>query len=273
MAPGLTLGQVWGGNIAYTADKSAEILAALRDFTEYYPDDKAGIIMTAELTQFGAIDIWLMFLFYDGPTPPAGVFDNFTAIAHLTDDTKTRSYTDLLTHNNFGVIKTEIYTIATEMVPLPSVDVGSDFLGKIYDNWRNTTESVIDAVGLVGSIAFQPIPKRIARKAKEAGGDMIDLDDDIDRMILEFDLSWLSTLDNSRMDTATQKFYSGSKTLVEQFQAEGKLPQGYLPLFANDAYHRQDYFGRLRTADFARSVREAVDPSGFFATRTGGWKM
>jgi hypothetical protein len=55
----LTFGQVWGGNIAYTADKSAPILAAVRDFTEYYPDDKAAIIMTAELTQFGAIDMYV----------------------------------------------------------------------------------------------------------------------------------------------------------------------------------------------------------------------
>lgn len=228
--------------------------------------------MTAELTQFGVIDMWLMFLFYDGPTPPAGVFDNFTAIAHVSDDTKTRSYNDLLTHNNFGVIKTEIYTIATEMIPLPSADVGPDFLGAIYDNWRNTTESVKDAAGLIGSIAFQPIPKRLARKAKEAGGDMLDLDDDVDRIILEFDLSWLSTLDNKRMDSATQQFYTGSKKLVEQYQANGKLPEAYLPLFANDAYYRQDYFGRLRTADFARTVRNAYDPSGFFASRTGGWK-
>jgi hypothetical protein len=188
--------------------------------------------MTAELTQFGLLDLWLMFLFYDGPTPPAGVFDNFTAIPHLTDDTKSRSYTDLLKHNNFGVIKTEIYTIATETIPLPSVDVGADFLGDIYDNWRNTTESVIDAVGVIGSIAFQPIPKRLARKAKEAGGDMLDLDDDVDRIILEFDLSWLSPLDNKRMDAATQQFYTGSKSLVEQYQASGKLPEAYLPLFA-----------------------------------------
>ncbi|KAL1613001.1 hypothetical protein SLS60_001232 [Paraconiothyrium brasiliense] len=264
--------QIWGGNIVFAADKTPEILEALRDFTEYYPDDKAGIIMTAELTQFGVIDMWLMFLFYDGPTPPAGVFDNFTRIAHVSDNTKTRSYSDLLTFNNFGVIKTEIYTIATEMIPLPSVDVGADFLGAIYDNWRNTTESVIDAAGVIGSIAFQPIPKRLARKAKEAGGDMLDLDDDVDRIILEFDLSWLSTLDSERMDGATQQLYSGSRALVEQYQASGKLPDAYLPLFANDAYHRQDYFGRLRTAEFARAVRDAYDGSGFFASRTGGWK-
>lgn len=230
-------------------------------------------IVTAERTQFGVIDIWLMFLFYDGPTPPAGVFDNFTAIAHISDDTKSRTYSDLLTHNNFGVIKTEIYTIATETIPLPSVEVGAAFLGDVYANWRNTTESVLDVAGLIGSIAIQPIPRRIARLARAAGGDLLDLDDDVDRLILEFDFSWLSTADNARMDAATQQLYTGSRRLVSQYQAAGKLADAYLPLFANDAYYRQDYFGRLRTGEFARRVRDAYDPSGFFASRTGGWKL
>lgn len=170
------------------------------------------------------------------------------------------------------MIKTEIYSIATETVPLPSAAVGADFMGALYDNWRNTTKSVMGVAGVIGSMAFQPIPKRLARKAKEAGGDMLDLDDDMDRIILEFDFSWLLAMDNSKMDEATQQLYEGSKKVVDDFTAAGKVPQGYLPLFANDAYHRQDYFGRLRTADFARSVRERYDASGFFAKRTGGWK-
>lgn len=247
--------------------------------------------MTAEITALGAVDTWIMFLFYDGPTPPAGVFDNFTAIAHLGDNTKTRTYADLLkrklhqtseksicadwktpTDNNFGVIKTEIYTISTETVPLPSAEVGADFLGALYDNWRNTSKSVLGVAGVIGSMAFQPIPKRLARKAREAGGDMIDLDDDIDRIILEFDFSWLLPLDNNKMDKATQQLYEGSKKVVDEYTAAGKVPSGYLPLFANDAYYRQDYYGRLRTADFARSVRDKYDPAGFFASRTGGWK-
>jgi FAD/FMN-containing dehydrogenase len=53
-------GQIWGGNLAFTADKSAQLLSALRDFTEYYPDDKAAIIMTAEITALGAVDLFIM---------------------------------------------------------------------------------------------------------------------------------------------------------------------------------------------------------------------
>jgi len=249
------------------------MLAAVRDFTEHYPDEKAAIIMTAELTVLGAVDIWIMFLFYDGPTPPAGVFDNFTAIGPITDNCKTRSYYDLLTYNNFGVLKGSIYTITTETLPLPDVSAGAEVLGAVYDHWRNTTEGVIAVPGIIGSIAFQPIPKMLARKALERGGDLIDLDDEVDRIILEFNYSYTFATDDEKMDAATQALYKGTQALVTQFQADGKLPEAYLPLFANDGYYRQDYFGRLRTADFARTVRDQVDPKGFFAGRTGGYKL
>jgi hypothetical protein len=249
------------------------MLAAVQDFTEHYPDEKAALIMTAELTIFGAVDTWIMFLFYDGPTPPAGVFDNFTAIGPFSNNCKTHSYYDLFTYNNFGVIEGSIYTITTERMPLPAVDVGAEVLGGVYDNWRNTTEGVIAVPGMIGSIALQPIPKMLARKARESGGDLIDLDDEVGRIMLEYNYSYLFATDDAKMDVVTQKLYTGTRDVVMQSTASGKLPEAYLPLFANNGYYRQDYFGRLRTADFARTVRDQYDPDGFFAGRTGGFKM
>lgn len=35
-------------------------------------------------------------MFYDGPTPPAGIFDDFLAIPHVGADVKTRSFTSML---------------------------------------------------------------------------------------------------------------------------------------------------------------------------------
>ncbi|KAF2789654.1 FAD-binding domain-containing protein [Melanomma pulvis-pyrius CBS 109.77] len=266
-------GQIWGGNLVFTADKAPQMLAAVRNFTENYPDEKAGIIMTAEMTALGAIDIWIMFLFYDGPTPPAGVFDIFTSIGPFVNNCKTRSYYDLLTYNDFAVVKGSIYTIATETTTLPNATVGAEVLGAYYDHWRNTTKSVIGVSGIIGSIAFQPMPKGIARKAQELGGDMIDLDDSVDRIIMEFNYSYWLPTDDATMDAATQTLYGGMKNLITKFTNGGQLPEAYLPLFMNDAYFRQDYFGRLQTQDFARSVRDSYDPEGFFAARTGGWKI
>lgn len=35
-------------------------------------------------------------LFYDGPTPPAGTFDNFTSVPSVSGELKTRSYLDMV---------------------------------------------------------------------------------------------------------------------------------------------------------------------------------
>ncbi|KAF2110068.1 hypothetical protein BDV96DRAFT_651221 [Lophiotrema nucula] len=266
-------GQVWGGNLVFDASKTPQMLAAVRDFTEYNTDEDAGIIMTAEVTALGAVDLWIMFLFYDGPTPPADVFKNFTDIGPFVNSCKTQSYYDLLSGNNWAVVKGSRYTIATETTPLPNATVGAEVLGTFYDHWRNTTESVIAVAGIIGSVAFQPMPKMIARKAKEMGGDLIDLDDSVDRIIMEFDFSWVLLLDDMTMDAATQTLYGGMKTLIDNYVESGLLPEAYTPLFMNDGYFRQDYFGRLRTQDFARETASTYDPNGFWATRTGGFKI
>ncbi|ORY08724.1 FAD binding domain-containing protein [Clohesyomyces aquaticus] len=266
-------GKVWGGNLVFTGDKAPKMLAALRDFTEHYPDEKAGIIMTAEIAALGAVDLWIMFLFYDGPTPPANVFKNFTDIGPFTNNCKTRSYYDLLSFNNWSVVKGSVYTIATETTPLPNATVGAEVLGAYYSHWRNTTKSVFGVSGVIGSVAFQPMPKLIARKAKERGGDLMNLDDSVDRIIMEFDYSYWLSLDDAKMDDATQRLYSGMRNLITGYTDSGHLPKAYLPLFQNDGYFRQDYFGRLNTVSFARSVREQYDPQDLFADRTGGFKM
>lgn len=97
------IGQVWGGNYIFTADKTPQVLEALRNFVDDYPDEKAAIILTSE---HGAlIDFWIMFLFYDGPEPPAGVFDEFTAIDHTSTAKTWGSYYDLLKNNDFFILQ------------------------------------------------------------------------------------------------------------------------------------------------------------------------
>lgn len=62
------------------------------------------------------------------------------------------------------------YTIATETTPVPNATVGSDVLQEYYDHWYNVTESVIGVTDVIGSIAFQPVPKAFTEKAKARGG-------------------------------------------------------------------------------------------------------
>ncbi|KAK7045244.1 FAD-binding PCMH-type domain-containing protein [Favolaschia claudopus] len=57
-------------------------------------DPKAAILPTFNflLGEVGVSHI----MFYDGPTPPAGIFDDFLAIPHFTKDVSTRSFSSLV---------------------------------------------------------------------------------------------------------------------------------------------------------------------------------
>ncbi|KAF7526864.1 hypothetical protein G7054_g10625 [Neopestalotiopsis clavispora] len=271
-------GQVWGGNLWFDAndDTTPKLLAALRDFTEYYPDDKAAIILTAERTLGTLLDIWILFLYYNGPEVPAGVFDNFTSIAHTIDTTKTQSMNELVSGNNWAVVKGSVYTIGTESTPLPSEANGAEVLGAYYDTWVNVSNSAALVPGLIASIAFQPLPKRIPQLARASGGDMLDFDDDVDRIIMELDYSFLFNDQYPTVDQTMQDTYNGLAADVKQFQEAGKLESDvYLPLFMNDGFYRQDYFGRLRSEkqDLAKNVRDQLDPEGLWRDRTGGFKI
>lgn len=270
-------GQVWGGNLIFDATKTTTpaLLAALRDFTDYYPDDKAGIIMTAERTLGTAVDLWIMFLYYNGPTPPPGVFDNFTSIGSPINTCKTQSMHALLSGNNWAVVKGSVYTIGTETTPLPPPAHGKEVLEAFYARWVSVSNSAALVPGLIASIAFQPLPKSLARVARAKGGDLLDVDEDVSRIIMELDYSFLFKSDYAKIDATMRSTYNGLQSLVKGFQQSGKLPQAHLPLFMNDCFYPQDYFGRLKPekAALARSVRDAVDPGGLWRDRTGGFKF
>ncbi|KAK0505193.1 hypothetical protein EDD18DRAFT_1061398 [Armillaria luteobubalina] len=104
-------GQVWGGLITYTQNHLSEVNAATVKFSNNVTDPKAAIITTYNflLGQPGVSQL----LFYDGPSPPDGIFDDFLAIPHFTQDVKTRDYMSLVlsspsnaTQNLRGVFNT-----------------------------------------------------------------------------------------------------------------------------------------------------------------------
>ncbi|KAG7446652.1 FAD-binding domain-containing protein [Guyanagaster necrorhizus] len=87
-------GQVWGGLITYTQDHLSEVNAVAVKFANDVTDPKAAIITTYNflLGQPGVSQL----LFYDGPTPPDGIFDDFLAIPHFSMDVKTRDFVSLV---------------------------------------------------------------------------------------------------------------------------------------------------------------------------------
>lgn len=99
---------------------------------------------------------------------------------------------------------------------------------------------------------------------------MIDLPTDQDYIMFELDFSYGFSKDDEKIDAAHQNVYEGLDRLISNYVDEGKLPDVYRPLFMNDAYHRQDYWGRLRTKEEGLQVQEKYDPDRFWQKRTSG---
>ncbi|KAI0088401.1 FAD dependent oxidoreductase [Irpex rosettiformis] len=87
-------GQVWGGLLTATADQLDAVNEATLNFSNNVTDPKAQII-TAYNFVLGEPGASIL-LFYDGPSPPAGIFDDFLAIKAFTKDVKTRSFLSLV---------------------------------------------------------------------------------------------------------------------------------------------------------------------------------
>ncbi|OTB07932.1 hypothetical protein M426DRAFT_71397 [Hypoxylon sp. CI-4A] len=269
-------GDVFGGNLVFlhSDETDSKILKAVRDFTEYNQDDKAAVIVTAERGNIDLIDTWILFLFYDGAEVPEGIFKNFTDAGPILDTTKVQTYADLMAGSNWVIVQGSVVQIGTETIPMPSANDTVKVMEGIHAHWRNVTDGVLLEPGIVASIAYQPFPKRIAEAAKERSVDLIDADDAAHRLILELNYSFVPQGDYDKMDLTLQNTYGGIRDRVLGWQADGTLPDIYLPVFMNYGFHQQDYFARLRpeNREFAHSVAESVDPTGFFRTRIGGWK-
>lgn len=228
-------GDIWGGNLVFlrTPEKDKKLLQAVRDWTEYNEDEKAAVIVTAERANVNVVDSWIIFLFYDGPSPPPGLFDNFTDVNPLLDTTRTRTYADLMAYSNWVVIKGSVVDISTETIPLPSAENSVTVMEGLHEHWRNVSGTTLLVPGIVASIAWQPFPKKIAQKARELSPDLIDADDDVDRIIIEMNYAFLPQTLYEEMADTMEATYSGVRDRVTAWQAGGILPEAYLPVFVS----------------------------------------
>jgi hypothetical protein len=90
----LPIGLTWGGVRTYSGYETDKLLKAFHDFTANPVDPKAAIILTFE--KLGNTVLNALFMFYDGPKAPKGVFKQFEDIPIFLDLTYTQSYADLV---------------------------------------------------------------------------------------------------------------------------------------------------------------------------------
>lgn len=217
---------------------------------------------------------WVLFTFWDGPTPPVDLFSEIFAIGPYKNTWAQTTFHPFVDMLESSIITNEVISIGTETSPLPNATNGLEVFRSYYDYLVSTAEANKNVAGLTGQITYQAIPKRLAAKAKASGGDLLGLDPEHDLIVLELNWAYASSTDDKQMNKAIVTLTDGMRDRVNGFIKAGKLEKGlHLPLFMNDANFQQDYFGRLEgsTRKFVKKMQEKYDPDSFFK-RTGGFK-
>jgi hypothetical protein len=143
--------------------------------------------------------------------------------------------------------------------------------------------------GFIFSLAFQPMPYLIPAQSVAAGGNALGMTPESgDHMWMEYDISWPTALTDDAAHsmainiTATVEEWAKTKYAgIRSSNYKGPTDQAdlenaeYTAIFLNDAMYDQlplqsyDNNGYMRLT----AIQKAVDPGGFFATRTGGFKL
>jgi len=87
----------------YSPPNFNKVSTAIADFSVHSQDPKA-VVLPLYASSAGNQTI-INVMFYDGPTPPPGTFDNFTNIPSLSSDVGTRSYADAILNSGPGGLR------------------------------------------------------------------------------------------------------------------------------------------------------------------------
>ncbi|KAF9801524.1 hypothetical protein IEO21_10094 [Rhodonia placenta] len=149
-------GQVWGGTIIYPNSSINDVSAATVAFTTNVTDPKAAIITYYGYDEGNAsFIIASVDIFYDAPTPPDGIFDDFLAIPSLESNVQTRSFLSLVQ----AVTTAMPATFRGYFDTVPLADVTSDFLDAVVaesEYWSKQLVSDSELLIVYGIEPFLP---------------------------------------------------------------------------------------------------------------------
>ncbi|KAH7329642.1 hypothetical protein B0I35DRAFT_448658 [Stachybotrys elegans] len=281
-------GIIWGGLRTFSGDKHSELLAAVSRFTGENTDTKAALIPTFNFFGILGINIpaIIVFMFYDGPEPPPGVFDELNAIPSLTDGTKQRTMGDLVQDVFAGDLEGLGFNIAFNSFPNMPIANMSTFLDEKFSKTKQLTQEAAIEHFLnfrLFTFTLQPLPHSISQASVDRGSNALGIRPEHgDRIWVEYNVAWLvPTCDVDCPNFAReaveifhdihQQQYSGIPPTNYQ---SGDLEYiSYNPIFMNDAINDQKVLESYGDATYQRlkDISESYDPEGMFRTRQGGF--
>lgn len=256
-------GQVWGGLITYTSNVLDQVTQASENFAANVQDKKAAIITTYNylIADIGVSQL----IFYDGPTPPAGIFDEFLAIPHLTQDIMTRDFLSLVLASPANA--TAGIRGNFNSVPLRSLTP------TMYEAIRNETKfwgsRLLLNSGTFISYDVEPFDKGLLSFAP-AGSSAYPPDRSVPYLPLNIYYAWTSSLADSAFQDAIRQ---SAQQLTNVALAEGQVGVNTASIYPNYALFDEsveriygDNLSKLKT------VKARVDPNNVMGL-AGGFKI
>ncbi|KAG2063990.1 FAD-binding domain-containing protein [Suillus decipiens] len=257
--------QVWGGGIWYLTDQWDAVNQATANFVSTVTDPKATVYLTVDYMHVVlGLPVMMVTLFYDAPTHPDGMFDEFLKIQSHEKDVTTRTFLNLL--KSFPSTP-PLTRITTQWVPIEHFTVS---ILRMAENQALSYGKRVSENGAV-FLTYDLIPllPSLYSHSKTPAAFPSLRDPGQGHSFIEVLCGWLHPMDDKVMGQLTAE----STAYMKQFVADAGQNVSNALLYPNaappdtplvDMYG--DALGRLR------SIRSAVDP-GDVMKLAGGWKF
>lgn len=284
------IGKVWGGHKIYTLDKKAELLRATHNLVSNYYDPKAAVIVTFSTTILDLVQVFVVFYFYNDPSGPGAILDEFNQIEASIDNTKAGwVYGDLLVDNGQFSLEGQRYLIRENTIPSLPGDAGMDLFNYTFNSWHDA--ALLRVFGAVDNfffnMAFQPVPHQMIEASANSpyGGNRLGmLPETGDHCFIEYDVSWLlATTDtlaaqyavDVTQPVADYQRAKYSSTAPTNYESGNLSFTNFNPVFMNDAMYNQDPLRSYGDEIYQRlaQIQKQVDPQGLFSKRTKGFQF
>ncbi|PBK85360.1 FAD-binding domain-containing protein [Armillaria gallica] len=246
-------GAVWGGAASYNASYISAFNAASVKFCSEVADPKAAMIMA--YVYVSGQELLSTLMFYDGPTPPDGIFDDFLAIPAFTQDVATRSFFDLINSTSHGAAGHRIV-----INHIPTLEYSESFIEGIADelNFWGPTLSTHGALSV--TYAVEPFLPSLLTHAP-AGSSAYPSSRDHVVFPTAVVLQWVS-------ESEDDVFHDAARQTAEKLGVEG---ESIYPDYAIYDTPVVDMFGEEGVKRM-EATRKRVDPYGVMLL-TGGFKV
>ncbi|SJL13225.1 related to 6-hydroxy-D-nicotine oxidase [Armillaria ostoyae] len=249
-------GAVWGGIAAYNSSYISAFTAASVQFCSEVTDPKAAILIIYGYTS-GQVYLSTQ-VFYDGPTPPDGIFDDFLAIPALAQDVTTRSFFDLINSTVAPINASTGYR--TVFNDIPMLEYSESNIEGVIDELNYWGPTLSAHGGFFIGYAFEPFLPSLLTHAP-AGSSAYPSSRDHVVFPTNINMQWLSESEDG-------VFHDAARKTAERLGAEG---ESIYPNYAIYGTPVVDMFGEEGVKRM-EATRERVDPFGVMSL-TGGFKV